>query len=53
LSRCSFTIQKAYTEYYKALPEKLAVAHALACREPTKLEIKVPPSTANFARLLL
>ena len=40
-------IQKARTEYYKALPEKLATARALARRErePTKLEIEAPPPT--------
>jgi import inner membrane translocase subunit TIM54 len=40
-------IQKARTEYYKPLPEKLATARALARRdrEPTKLEIEAPPPT--------
>jgi import inner membrane translocase subunit TIM54 len=40
-------IQKARAEYYKALPEKLATARALARRErePTKLEIDAPPPT--------
>ena len=40
-------IQKARAEYYKALPEKLATARALARRErePTKLEIEAPPPT--------
>ena len=40
-------VQKARTEYYKALPEKLATARALSRgeREPTKLEIEAPPPT--------
>jgi import inner membrane translocase subunit TIM54 len=40
-------VQKARTEYYKGLPEKLATARALARgeREPTKLEIEAPPPT--------
>jgi import inner membrane translocase subunit TIM54 len=40
-------VQKAREEYYKALPEKLATARALARRErePTKLEIEAPPPT--------
>ena len=40
-------IQKSRAEYYKALPEKLATARALARgeREPTKLEIEAPPPT--------
>jgi import inner membrane translocase subunit TIM54 len=40
-------IQKARAEYYKALPEKLTTARALARRErePTKLEIEAPPPT--------
>ncbi len=40
-------VQKARAEYYKALPEKLATARALARRErePTKLEIEAPPPT--------
>lgn len=40
-------VKKAREEYYKALPEKLATARALARseREPTKLEIEAPPPT--------
>ena len=40
-------VQKARAEYYKALPEKLVTARALARRErePTKSEIEVPPPT--------
>ena len=40
-------VQKAREDYYKALPEKLATARALARRErePTKLEIEAPPPT--------
>jgi mitochondrial import inner membrane translocase subunit TIM54 len=40
-------VQKARAEYYKALPERLATARALARgeREPTKLEIEAPPPT--------
>ena len=40
-------VQKMRTEYYKALPEKLATARALARgeREPTKLDIEAPPPT--------
>ena len=40
-------VKKAREEYYKALPEKLATARALARRErePTKLEIEGPPPT--------
>jgi import inner membrane translocase subunit TIM54 len=40
-------VQKARTEYYKTLPEKLATARALSRgeREPTKLEIEAPPPT--------
>lgn len=40
-------IQKTRAEYYKALPEKLATARAIARRErePTKLEIEAPPPT--------
>ncbi|KAI9460031.1 inner membrane protein import complex subunit Tim54-domain-containing protein [Russula earlei] len=40
-------VEKARAEYYKALPEKLTTARALARgeREPTKLEIEAPPPT--------
>ena len=40
-------VKKVREEYYKALPEKLATARALARRErePTKLEIEAPPPT--------
>ena len=40
-------VQKAREGYYKALPDKLATARALARgeREPTKLEIEAPPPT--------
>ena len=40
-------VQKARAEYYKALPEKLSTARALARgeREPTKSEIEAPPPT--------
>ena len=40
-------VNKVREEYYKALPEKLATARALARRErePTKLEIEAPPPT--------
>ena len=40
-------MQKAQTEYYKALPERLSTAPVLAHRErePTKLEIEAPPVT--------
>lgn len=40
-------VQKARADYYKALPEKLAAARALARgeREPTKLETEAPPPT--------
>ncbi|KAI0273479.1 inner membrane protein import complex subunit Tim54-domain-containing protein [Gloeopeniophorella convolvens] len=40
-------VQKARETYYKALPEKLAAARALARgeREPTKLEVEAPPPT--------
>jgi mitochondrial import inner membrane translocase subunit TIM54 len=40
-------VQKARSEYYKVLPEKLSTARALARgeREPTKSEIEAPPPT--------
>jgi import inner membrane translocase subunit TIM54 len=40
-------VQKARTDYYKGLPEKLTTARTLARgeREPTKLEIEAPPPT--------
>ena len=40
-------VQKARSEYYKALPEKLSTARALARgeREPTKSEIEASPPT--------
>ncbi|KAI0306726.1 inner membrane protein import complex subunit Tim54-domain-containing protein [Multifurca ochricompacta] len=40
-------VQRAREGYYKALPEKLATARALARgeREPTKLESEAPPPT--------
>lgn len=47
LQKIPTEIEKARTEYYAALPERLATARALARgeREPTKDEVHAPPPT--------